>query len=427
MQKGYILGYDLNEAYAQISYLDTDKDEPETWETATDNFRVPLVIGYLNDRWIYGREANSLLRAGEGDMVGDLFTRALHREKVTVAGKRHDAVWLLSKFITLSLEEFAQIDYLTFTVSQINVDISKMLHSIGNHAGFTDANLYVQDYKESFCYYMFYQPKELWQYESALFDCDEERIDAYMLRRLNVAGDLSGQTFVTVDEVSHAQIDELRALSPILDPEMVKSADESFTAFIRNVFDKKIVSSVYLTGAGFENNWYPESLKVLCNGRRAFVGNNLYSKGACYTSMFRMGTLEEGPVYLDETRMMQRVSLRMRVDGQECWYPIVDWGTRWYEADHCFQVLLEDTEDIEIHIEDLSGDDLRVETVSLAGLPERRDYSLRLQIEVMFLDEGTMKLSFKDLGFGDFFAATDFTAEKIIQLGGTHGQFNSMS
>ena len=47
--------------------------------------------------------------------------------------------------------------------------------------------------------------------------------------------------------------------------------------------DKQIVEAIdiYLTGEGFENNWYPNSLKVLCNGRRAFLGNNLYSKGAC--------------------------------------------------------------------------------------------------------------------------------------------------
>mgnify|MGYP007016949640 CR=1 FL=1 len=50
-----------------------------------------------------------------------------------------------------------------------------------------------------------------------------------------------------------------------------------FKGFIQSVFEKKVVSSVYLTGEGFENNWYPNSLKVLCNGRRAFLGNNLYA------------------------------------------------------------------------------------------------------------------------------------------------------
>ena len=75
----------------------------------------------------------------------------------------------------------------------------------------------------------------------------------------------------------------------------------------------------------------------------------------------------------------------------------------------------------------MAGDELQVETVSLEGLKERRDYSLRLRIEVMFLDERTCKMTFKDVGFGEFFEASDFQVEKVIHLGGINGQFNSMS
>ena len=115
------------------------------------------------------------------------------------------------------------------------------------------------------------------------------------------------------------------------------------------------------------------------------------------------------------------------MDGKEGWYPIVSWVTHWYEADDCWEVLLEDTSDIEIHIETLAEDELRVETVSLEGLKPRTDYSLRLRIEVMFLDEKTCHLLFKDVGFGEFFPASDFQVEKVIHLGGSNGQFNSMS
>ena len=97
------------------------------------------------------------------------------------------------------------------------------------------------------------------------------------------------------------------------------------------------------------------------------------------------------------------------------------------EADGQWEVILEDTSDIEIHVETLVGDELQVETVSLDGLPERRDYSLRMQIEVMFLDERTCKLIFKDVGFGEFSPASDFQVEKVLHLGGINGQFNSMS
>lgn len=427
MEKGSIIGYDLNEKNCQISYFDEMKNEAVTLETAVDNYQIPLVLGYFRERWIYGKEAKRIAVVNEECIVSDLYNRAVRREKVKVGEKIHDAVWLLAKFVSLTLEQFEEISYITFSVPATNIDMSKMMKGIGRHLGVSKELIYVQDYKESFCQYMFCQPKELWQYESALFYCDASEIKAYMLRKLNAVSGKGSDLFVTVDEVANARMKELAAIYPVLNVDKAKDADEKFKAFIQSVFEKKVVSSVYLTGEGFENNWYPNSLKVLCNGRRAFSGNNLYSKGACYSSVRKCKEYDEGPIYLDETKMTEQICLRMRVNGQEGWYPIVSWGTRWYEADGQWEVILEDISDIEIHIETLAENELRVETVSLEGLPERKDYSLRIQIEAMFLDERTCRLTFKDAGFGEFFPALDFQVEKVIHLGGINGQFNSMS
>lgn len=428
MGKGSILGYDLNEKYCQISYYDEAKEEPETLEAPIDNYQIPLILGYDDrQRWVYGKEAKRLAVIDESHTISDLFQKAVRREKVDFAGRIRDAVWLLAKFISLTLEEFEEIDYVTFSVPFTDIDMSKMLKGIGRYLGIPKEQICIQDYKESFCQYMFYQPKELWQYESAMFFCDAKEIRAYMLRKLNAITGKGNDMFVTVDEVANARMKELAAIYPVLNVDKAKDADERFKTFIQSVFEKKVVSSVYLTGEGFENNWYPNSLKVLCNGRRAFLGNNLYSKGACYTSIRKCRDYDEGPIYLDETKMTEQICLRMRVNGHEGWYPIVSWGTHWYEADGQWEVILEDTSDIEIHVETLAGEELQVETVSLDGLPDRRDYSLRIQIEVMFLDERTCRLTFKDVGFGDFFPSTGFQTEKILHLGGINGQFNSMS
>lgn len=427
MKGGNIIGLELNEKSCQISYYDETKHEPETLEVAVDNYQIPLVLGYYKDQWVYGKEATRLGVVSEGHTVSNLYQRAVRQEKVKVGGKTHDAVWLFAKFIQLALEKFRHIEHLTFSVPHTDIDISKMLKGVGQFIGVSKECVYVQDYKESFCHYMFYQPKELWQYESALFYCDRNEIRAYMLKRLRTITGRGNELFVSVDEVASAQMKELAAIYPVLNVDKAKDADDRFKAFIQSVFDKKVVSSVFLTGEGFENNWYPNSLKVLCNGRRAFLGNNLYSKGACYAAYRKGRDYEESPVYMDDSKMTEQICLRMRVRGKEGWYPIVEWGSHWYESDGQWEVLLEDTSDIEIHIESLISGELQAETVSLAGLPKRRDYALRLSIETMFLDERTCKITFKDVGFGEFFPATDFQEEKIIHLGGSNGQFNSLS
>ncbi len=427
MRGGSILGLELNEEFCQISYYDREKHEPETLEAAVDNYQIPLLLGYVNNRWLYGKEAKHLATVDERCTISELYSKAVRQERVNFAGQVRDAVWLLAKFLQLALEKFENIDYITFSVPKTDIDISKMLKGLGRFLDVPKERVFVQDFKESFCDYMFYQPKELWQYEAALFYCDRNEIRAYMLRRLKTVSGRGADMFVTVDEVANAQMKELAAVYPVLNVDKAKDADERFKAFIQSVFEKKVVSSVFLTGEGFENNWYPSSLKVLCNGRRAFIGNNLYSKGACYGSCRRMSEDDEMPVYLDETKMMEQVCLRMRVHGKEGWYPIVEWGSHWYESDGQWEVLLEDTSDIEIHIESLATGELQAETVSLAGLPERNDYALRLSIETMFLDENTCKIRFRDIGFGEFYPATDFQTEKTIHLGGSNGQFNSLS
>lgn len=384
-----IIGYELNERYCQISYYHEENQEPQTLET----------IAYS---------------------ANDLYRRAIRHES-------DEIVHLLREFIEKSLSRFEGIGQIVFTVPSLNVDIVRMLKGIAKRMGIDKDNVYVQDYKESFCNFMIYQPKELWQYEAALFHCDRHEVKAYMLRKLRTGYGKGRDAFITVDEVASAKMEELAAVYPVLNVDRAKEADIQFKQFVQGVFDKKLVSSVFLVGEGFENNWYPQSLKVLCNGRRAFLGNNLYSKGACYAAYKRSLGYEDSLIYLDETKMMDQICLKLRMQGVDKWYPIVSWGSRWYESDMQCEILLENTDDIEIHIESLVGAEMRVERVSLEGLPKRKNYTLRLQVKVMMRNEKCCCISFKDMGFGEFFPATDFYVEKEIHLGGSNEQFNSLS
>ena len=427
MGQGNIIGYEINEKTCQISYYNQEMTEPKTMGADMENYQIPLVVGKLRDTWAYGKEAKRLVTIKDGFTVNRLLGKSLAGEKVELGDETYDAVWLLSKFIQLSLQSFSQIDGIVFSVPELTEQLAQMLREIAAQLNVDKRHVYIQDYKESFCNYLFYQPKELWQYEAALFCCDRNEIKAYMLRRLKPGLGGGKTTFVTVDEVASAHMKELAAVYPVLNEDKAREADLMFCKFIESVFDKRTVSSVFLTGEGFENNWYPISLRVLCNGRRAFMGNNLYSKGACYTAYRKMYMHIEDPVYLSENKLTDQITVNMRVGGQELWYPIVSWGDHWYESNNRWEVLLEDTQDIELHIESLVQGTLQTEFISLEKMPKRGEYSMRLQIETLFLDEKTCKVIVRDVGFGEFFPPTDFQEEKIIHLGGNDGKFNSLS
>lgn len=429
MTHGSIIGYDINAKMCQISYYNEKTQEPETVDTGIEkeNNQIPLVMNYYKETWTYGRQARRMSTVRDSICVEGIWECALGNRKIEVDGQEYESVQLLADFVKYTLNGFEEIESITFTVPEKNEDIRVLLKGIGQKLGVAKENIYVQDYKESFCHYMFNQPKELWQYEAALFYCDEDVIRAYMLRELKNSSQKSRESFVTVDKVADARMEELEAVYPVLHVEKAKAADEHFKRFIQSVFNKKMISSVFLTGDGFENNWYPNSLRVLCNGRRAFMGNNLYSKGACYTAQRRKEEQSDAPVYLDETKLTEQISVRMRVNGEEGWYPLVSWGNHWYESDRQFEVLLGDTEDIEIHVDSLVTGRHLVESVSLKGMPDRKNYALRLKISTFFSDEKTCHIIFEDMGFGEFFAPSGFRLEKIIELGGSNGQFNSLS
>ena len=150
------------------------------------------------------------------------------------SGEKYDSVWLLAKFVSLSLEQFKDIKTITFTSPKTDVDMSKMMKAIGRNLGISKENIHVQDYKESFCYYMFYQPKELWQYESALFYCDRNEIRAYMLRRMKTVIGRGNDLFVTEDEVARAQMKELAAIYPVLNVDKAKDADDRFRQHVED-------------------------------------------------------------------------------------------------------------------------------------------------------------------------------------------------
>lgn len=427
MRHGHVIGIELNDKMCQVSFYDEGIREPHTMETNADNYQIPLVIGRKGGSWVYGKEAQKEDAVGNAVCVYDLLSFAKSHELIQLGDKMYEGIWLLSMYIQLVLKNYKKIDSIAFTIPAMDVDLVQILKSVGQKLGAPKEHIYVQDYKESFCYYMFYQPKELWQYEAALFYCDKDVVKAFMLRKLKTGFGKGRDSFVTVDEVASAEMKELREVYPVLNVDKAKDADEAFKRFIQSVFDKRLISSVFLTGEGFENNWYPNSLRTLCNGRRAFQGNNLYSKGACYAAYNRAVEHQDIPVYLDETKMTEQICFKLRVRGVEEWYPIVSWGTRWYEGDRQFDILLEDTEDIEIHVESLEKKEMEVIRVPMEGLPKRGNYTLRLQVSIVFDDEKTCRITWKDVGFGTFFEPSGFQTETVIQLGGNHGQFNSMS
>ena len=83
-----LIGYDLGEDYAQISYYLPAGEDVETLAVVagSEQYSIPMVLcrrGEAN-QWLYGREAAKAAKAQEGDLVENLLALARKGEEITV-------------------------------------------------------------------------------------------------------------------------------------------------------------------------------------------------------------------------------------------------------------------------------------------------------------------------------------------------------
>lgn len=135
------------------------------------------------------------------------------------------------------------------------------------------------------------------------------------------------------------------------------------------------------------------SLRFLCQERRVFLGNNLYSKGACYAARQRMtpGSVSEGYVFLGKDMLKANISLYVEKRGQDSCHPLLDAGTNWYDAKAEIDFLLEEENRFSLRITPLNGGEIRDVEIALTGLPQRpaRTTRIHLQIDMADLTDAT--------------------------------------
>ena len=420
MKQGYMIGIELNGEICQISHYDEKLQQAQTLNEDTPESQIPFVIGRYKEKWVYGLEAQELEKEEKAVCIFNPMPYALRNEEVQLNEESYGGMELISAFFECALKEYKKIEKIVFSIPRMDKEVVRVLKQSCEKLGVSKEDIYIQDYKESFCHYMICQPRELWQHESVLFYSTSNEIKACVLRKIKEKNGRGRgrETFVTVDEADEIEIEELSYVSPVLNTDKAKEADKKFHELIQNVFQDKFISSVFLTGEIFEIGWFPKSLQFLCEGRRVFQGNNLYSKGACYTALIKKAGNGEYPVYWDESKMKERICLKFRVNGMEEWYPIISWGSRWYEEEKSFEILLENAEDFEVRVESLEKRDIEVYKVDLEQIPKREDYSLRIRADIEFPDEKICKITWTDIGFGAFYKPSGFQTETLIHIGG---------
>ena len=426
LHKGSVLvGYDLGEQYSQISYLVYGQEDVDTVATVvgTKQYNIPTMLCKREgvNQWFYGKDA--VKNADEEGMipVEGLLSLARRGEEVTLDGETFDPAALLTLFLkrSMTLMNFIatvdKIDAIMFTVDELDDRMVEILSRASVNLGLKTTQIYFQSHTESFYYYMLHQPAELWNYQVIACVHDGMRLKTYRME----CNKRTTPIVVLIEE----QIYETLIIPEETEEETIKQdayrlADERFLGILKKMCEGRIVSSAYLLGDGFRNEWNKESLQFLCHNRRVFQGNNLFSRGACYGLQEKLEPSEEGAkhVFLGKDKLKSNVGMNVLRQGKDSYYALLDAGENWYEASKKCEFLLAGEREISFVITPLTGKNIETKKMILTGADMNNAPYTRYRLEMMMSTPEIMRVTVMDLGFGEMFASSGQVWEESFDL-----------
>ncbi|MCR4763316.1 MAG: hypothetical protein K5696_07280 [Lachnospiraceae bacterium] len=420
-----LVGIELDDRSAQVSYLRSDQSEAETLSEVqgSEVYDVPLSLArrVTDGAWIFGREAERAVAERKAESAGDLMSLAREGRAATIGGERYQGTALLALYVKKLLsflvmevagagEGLQIIDALRFTTDEPDETAGKVLQALRSHLKESMPGARSIDWithAESLHHYLADQPEEIRIHEVLAFWCKNGKLISY--RHV-----LNHHTRPFVASV-------VRGEEKALSAEDAQTRDEEFLTLVTERISGHIVSSVFLLGDGFDESWLSKSLEYICRGRKAYLGNNLFSKGAVI-SLREQSSPDQGAqtVFLGPDKLMANVGIRLKKQGESHYHALLDAGTSWYDARASLDLILDKDERIALEITPLSAGAKRSEILELDGLGHvaaRERRATRLAVELTMFSVDRVRLSVLDLGFGDFFPSTGEHWERFISLG----------
>lgn len=419
------VGCDLGERYAQISYCFFEKSEVETFSpvAGTKQYNIPAMLCKRKGtkQWLYGREAAE--SAGEEEMLPVEGLLALVREgkELTLDGETFDPTALLTLFVRRSLgllgmiAPVEEIDAFMVTVEHMDDRMVEVLLQVAANLNLKTDRIFFQNHTESLYAYMLHQPSELWAYHVLICEHDGSRLRTYRMacnkRTTPIVTLIEEQLFETLplpgaDETETVKEDAYRL------------ADERLLEILQDLCEGRIVSSAYLLGEGFREEWHRESLRFLCKNRRVFQGNNLFSQGAVYSLLEKWSPSEAGKehIFLGEDKLKANIGMHVLRRGKESYYALLDAGESWYELHKTCEILMGEDKTISFVITPLTGRNPQTKEITLSGAKKTDAPFTRYELEVSMASADTVQVVATELGLGEFFKTDGRKWEESFQI-----------
>ncbi len=416
--KTLLVGFDINNDYTQISCFNRKLMEPESVCVTPDKsrFAIPtcLLVKESNKEWVFGDEAVRLRNLNAGFFVDDLVGRLMRKEDTEIYGTFFSPQALMEKYFRKTLG-FLRQHYLNNSILKIVVtgkeledDLVKELYAVLERLGIKNDRAIILNHVQCFIYYAISQKPELWPMDVGLFEYAKEGLMFYHLKIDRKTDPVT----IVVDKIDLSN--EFPAGAAI--NRSKEEVAEEFAELAKRVLMKRMITTLYLTGYGFEGEWIYDAVKPLCIGRRVFKGQNLYTRGACYGAKGLEYKEFENFLILSDELITSTISLKLYANAAHGEYVLIKAGTPWKKAEKRVTFILDHSNELEFRVSNLLKKDVIHEIMKLDGMMNRENKTIRLELTIRFLDRDTPIATVRDIGFGEFFPTTMRIWEQELQL-----------
>ena len=416
-----LLGIDICDDYSQISYFNPQTLDAENIGLTDEDSScmVPTVICKEKgtDCWFIGEEAYRCALYGKGTMVDKLVKLAGKKGTATIEGVKYTADELLQIFVKqiLSIPSarlgIEKIGAVVFAFQNKNSDLMDSIIQVTDELGIPRERVHMANHSETYLFYVISQKKDLWINQSCLFDLSETGLHYY---ELNVIRGRKPQ----VVEVSHEELEEGFSLEILETGAGKKLGDTILTSCAERLLQKKVMTSIFLTGKGFEDSqWASGFLRFICNKRRVFAGTGLFARGAAYMAYDSIQAQSSYPyVCLCEGRLASTISMQVNHEGRERQLVLASAGSDWYEAKASASFILDNTNILEFLVTPVGNGRQTKLAIQLDEFPARPNKTTRVEVIAAFLSESKISIRVIDRGFGEFFPGTGQMIRQDFQI-----------
>ncbi|MCI8509363.1 MAG: hypothetical protein HFJ06_12505 [Lachnospiraceae bacterium] len=417
--KEIYLGLDLCKKNIQMSYFREDKQEPESiyQMNNTETYQLPNVMFYAKEekKWYAGNNVSAIRFQKEGVMVEDIVGNIDSSEHVVVEGGAYTYDVLLLILLKTLIEEFLerseeyQLCGITVTLETYHPKIYDVVGKLKDELELSKDSFYIMSHENAFFQYVMNQDEILRTNSVAMFEYGTEGMEYYRI-------DKKHQGNAKIFYLGHQDMKADVTYAMLF--EDVEKLDRLFSEIARKKMKETYISTVYLTGSGFNDKWIEESTKVLCDGRRVFMGQNIYTKGACYHAKLGAYETDKDCTLCTEGSIPFDIGVSIGdMEGRNQFYPIAIGGREWYNMRGKVTLILDDTNRIDVVYRDKVTKEVQKEIIEIHGLPKRPPKTTKISLEVELYDEKLGAIVIRDVGFGKIYPTTNKIYRKEFSIG----------